>query len=134
MPDYRSMFDRDYIGSWDLAGHDVTVKIIKVQAGELTGQGGRKAKKPFCWFEGKEKGLVLNKTNAKTVAALYGPITEQWIGKQITLYPTQTQMGGETVDCIRIRPQIPKTKPANGKRAAVEQVAEMDPAEDFPRE
>jgi hypothetical protein len=139
MPDYRSMFDRDYIGSWDLGGHDVTVKIIKVQAGELTAQGGRKSKKPLCWFEGKEKGLVLNKTNAKTVAAMYGPITEQWIGKQITLYPTQTQMGVETVDCIRIRPQMPKTKPANGKRATqpvAEPTAapEYDAAEDFPRE
>ncbi len=36
MPDYRGMFDRDYIGSWDLPG-DVIVTISEVKAGEVTG-------------------------------------------------------------------------------------------------
>lgn len=108
MPDYRSMFDRDYIGSWDLGGKDVTVTISKVLAGELTAQGGRKSRKPIVYFEGKEKGFVLNKTNAKTIAGLYGTDTAEWVGKGITIYATTTQMGGDTVDCIRVRPVMPK--------------------------
>lgn len=135
--DYRAMFDRDYIGAWDLGGQDVTVRITKVQAGELIAQGGRKSKKPLCWFEGKEKGFVFNKTNAKIVAAMYGNDTAAWIGKRITLYPTTTQMGGETVDCIRVRPSIPKARAANGSKRTAEpelEPAASDPAEDFPRE
>jgi len=108
MPDYRSMFDRDYIGSWDLNGRDVVVTIAKVEAKELTSQGNRKTRKPVVFFEGKEKGLALNKTNAKAVAGMYGTKTEEWVGKKITLYPTQTAFGHETVDCIRVRPSIPK--------------------------
>lgn len=111
MADYRTMFDRDYIGAWDLPG-DVTVTISAVTAGELTGQGGRKAKKPVIKFEGKDKALAANKTNCKTIAAMYGPETSAWVGKRITLYPTKTQMGGEEVDAIRVRPAVPRGRPA----------------------
>lgn len=111
MPDYRSMFDRDYIGSWDLGGKDVTVTIAKVEAKELVSQGNRRSKKPVVFFDGKEKGLALNKTNAKAVAGMYGTKTEDWVGKRVTLYPTTTQFGHDTVDCIRIRPTVPKETP-----------------------
>jgi hypothetical protein len=52
------MFDRDYIAACDLGGKDVSVKIVKVVAGDLTGAGGRKAKKPIIYFEGKEKAFL----------------------------------------------------------------------------
>lgn len=108
MPDFRSMYDRDYIFAFDLAGKDVTVKIVRVEAATLTGSGGRKAKKPVIFFDGKDKGLALCKTNSKTIAALYGNDTDNWLGKSITMFPTTTQFGPDTVDCIRIRPQTPK--------------------------
>jgi hypothetical protein len=105
--DYRSMFDRDYIGAWDLAGKDVTIAIARVEGKELTAAGGRKTKKPVVYFEGKEKGFALNKTNGKTIAGMYGNDTAAWIGKKITIYATTTSMGGETVDCIRVRNKEP---------------------------
>lgn len=108
MPHWKSMMDRDYIFAFDLNGKDVTVTIARVEAGTLNGSSGRKAKKPVVYFEGKEKGLALNATNCKTVAKLYGNYTEKWIGKQITIYPTTTEMAGETVECIRVRPQAPR--------------------------
>ena len=106
--DYRSMFDSEYIGAWDLLGRDVTVEIDHVIAGTLTGQGGRKSRKPLVYFVGKEKAFALNKTNAKAIAAMYGADTLVWTGKRIALYPTKTEMAGETVDCIRVRPGVPK--------------------------
>lgn len=108
--DYRSMFDSEYIGAWDLEGRDVTVTIEKVEAGELTTQGGRKARKPIVHFVGKKKGFALNKTNAKIIASLYGKDTKEWIGREITVYPTQTSFGSEQVDCIRVRPMVPTKK------------------------
>jgi uncharacterized protein (DUF697 family) len=108
MPHWKSMMDRDFIFAFDLNGKDVAVTISRVEAGVLVGQNGRKAKKPVVYFEGKEKGLALNATNAKIISALYGNYTEKWIGKQITLYPTTTTMGGDTVECIRVRPSAPK--------------------------
>lgn len=110
--DWRSMFDRDYIGAWDLLGRDVVVTISRVEASVLTAPGGKKNKKPVVHFEGREKGLALNRTNAKTIAAMYGNDTSRWIGQRITIYPTQTTFGSETVECIRVRPTVPR---AGGK-------------------
>lgn len=107
--DWRSMFDRDYIGAWDLPkGTDVAVTIARVEAGTLVAPGGRKSKKPVIHFEGKEKGFALNKTNAKAIAGMYGNDTSKWVGQRIAIYATQTSFGGETVDCIRVRPTPPK--------------------------
>lgn len=108
MPHWRSMTDRDFLYAYDLQGRDVTVTIEKVVAGELTSTGGKKTRKPVVHFVGKSKPLALNATNAKTIASLYTNMTESWIGKRITIYPTDTQMNGETIECIRVRPTVPK--------------------------
>ena len=112
MTDFRLMFDSEYLYSFHLGGREVTITMSKVEAGELVGEGGRKAKKPLVYFEGKEKPLALNKTNARTIAALYGNDTKGWIGKKIAIYPTTTQMGGKVVDCIRVRPNAPRGRAA----------------------
>lgn len=107
MPDYRTMFDREYIGAWDLLGKDRTVEIESVSCKSLTSQRGTN-KKPVIRFKGAEKALVCNKTNGKTIANMYGPNTDDWVGKKITIYPGTTSAGGETVECIRVRPKMPE--------------------------
>jgi len=111
MPDFRSMFSSEYIGSWDIDERgEVTVTIESVKAGDLTGQNGRKDKKPIIYFEGAVKGFVANKTNCKTIAALYGSTkTEDWIGKRITLItvPTTVVGTGEATRGIRVKPEVP---------------------------
>lgn len=131
MPHWKSMMDRDFIFAFDLAGKDVTVTIREVKAGSLTSNGGRKAKKPVAYFKDKEKGLALNATNCKVIAKLYGNDTDAWSGKAITLYPTTTEMNGETVECIRVRPTVPRAAAGrNGKRdEAPPAGAEPDQAE-----
>lgn len=123
--DVRSFFDKDFLYSFDLQGRDVTLTIERVVQGKLVGIGGKSNKKPVLYFkEGKDpkKGLGLNITNARTIAAMYGGFDiEKWIGKRITLYPTTTEFGGKTCDCIRIRPKIPAA--ANGRQ----QVAPAEP-------
>lgn len=114
MAHYKLLYDDD--SGWLYAHHlpkgrDVDVQIAKVTAGEVVGEGGRKARKPVLAFVGKERRLALNRTNGKTVAALYGTDVESWAGKWITLYATTTTMAGEVVDCIRVRPRVPQVKP-----------------------
>lgn len=114
MTHYKALYDKEYLGSWDLpAGKDVTVTIEKVVGAELTGGGGKKNKKPVISFVGKEKKFVCNVTNAKAIAGMYGNMVEDWAGKRITLYVTQTRdpsTGGE-IDCLRVRPTVTKDKP-----------------------
>ena len=100
---YEFMFPSEFVKAADLAGKDVTVTIKSVTMDELTMRGGRKENKGVIRFEKAEKKLVLNRTNADTIAAIYGKDTDDWIGKKITMYPTTTTFGRDTVECIRIR-------------------------------
>ena len=115
MPHYKSFFDRDYIYAFDLNGKEHTVTIDRVTAGELTSVGGRKTKKPLLYFKGRNKPLALNSTNAKIIAKMYGTDVNGWTEKGIIIYPTITQMAGEDVDCIRVRPYLPNGAPAPTK-------------------
>lgn len=111
MPDYRSLFDNRWVKAWDLGGRDITVTIVKVEAGVLENAKLKKRDRaPIVWFRGGKKPLALNRTNAQTIAAMYGNNTEDWIGKAVTLYPTTTEMAGKACDCIRVRPAQPKGK------------------------
>jgi len=125
--DYRKMFDeKEHFYAFDLDGREKTLEISRVVAGELTGEKNRKTKKPMVSFVGEKKKLALNKTNSKIVAKLYGNDTDAWVGESITIYPTTTEFGGETTDCIRVRPERPgggsgrqqPSRKASGQRSA----------------
>jgi hypothetical protein len=64
-------------------------------------------KKLAVMFQGKEKGLVLNKTNAQLIAEQHGDDTSLWRGREISIYPTTTDFGGERVECIRVEQFVP---------------------------
>ncbi len=102
MPNINDAFPSNYLKASDLAGREALVTIDRV-AFEPVGQ--QREMKAVLYFTGKQKGIVLNKTNAKKIIEISGSaITEEWAGTQIKIYPTETEFGGETVDCIRVKP------------------------------
>lgn len=108
MPNINDSFPSNYLKASDLKGSEVVVTIDRVAFEPV---GRQKEMKAVVYFKGKEKGMVLNKTNATKVTALAGSaLTEDWDGIRIKLYPTETEFGGETVECIRV-----KNAPANGQ-------------------
>ena len=100
---YKLLFPNEYVGAHDLNGKDAVMTIERVDVEELTMEGGKKQKKPVVWFKGAKKRMVMNKTNAKTIAKMHGTDTANWVGKQITLYPTTCKVGPNMEECIRIR-------------------------------
>lgn len=108
----------------DLNGNNVSVVISHVEM-EKVGSGTSAETKPVVYFQGKQKGLVLNKTNSKRITEIVGSSeTDDWEGHSIVLYPTETEFQGETVDCIRIK------KPQQ-QRVAPPKPAPPPPQEDF---
>ena len=97
------MFPSKYICAEDLKGREVTLTITHVEVADLVLVGGKTARKPVLSFAKTEKKFVCNPTNAKSIASLHGREARQWVGKQITLYPTTTKFGRDTVSCVRIR-------------------------------
>lgn len=110
MADYASMFDSKWLTVGDLEDAERVCTIEKVEPG-MVGEGKDAERKPIIWFEGERKPFAANKTCAKVIAGLYGRDTEDWIGKAVTLFPTTTEYGGDTVPCIRIRNSVPGRKP-----------------------
>jgi hypothetical protein len=47
--------------------------------------------------------MVLNRTNTRRLISRLGDDTDEWLGKQVELYPSETDFGGRTVPCIRVR-------------------------------
>lgn len=95
-------FKSAYLKHSDLAGKHVMVTMDRVEI-ETVGQGQDQETKPVLYFKGHERALVLNKTNAGSIAEIVGTKeTDAWQGHRIVLYPTKTDFGGKRVDCIRI--------------------------------
>lgn len=103
-------FPSKWFRAGDLDGQPHQFRISRVEVDDLAGNGKQEDRKPVLYFEGAEKGLGLNKTNAKTISNAFGDETDDWLGNMIELYPTETDYQGERVECIRVR--IPKIRPA----------------------
>ncbi len=108
---WKLLINPDYIGAYALEeGQDLTVTIDWVQQETVTGTGGKKEDCTVAHLVG-QKPMILNVTNSKMIAKLYGPYIEDWAGKPITLYASTTKLAGETVECLRVRPKVTVKKP-----------------------
>lgn len=131
------LYPSEFVKAGDLRGLDVTQTIGVVKKENLKTSDGEKCAVVIEFAEqmrkppSERKRLVLNKTNAKTIAAMYGPIADQWVGRRITLYPTTCMAFGKEVECIRIRPTVP---PEPQRRSEPQPASEVDPRGQEPEE
>ncbi len=71
-----------------------------------------------AYFDGEEKGLVLNKVNLERAARAMGSDdTDDWIGKPIVVfYDPNVEFGGKLVGGIRVRaPKAPSQRIAEAQ-------------------
>jgi hypothetical protein len=123
MPNIHDAFPSNYLKASDIRGSEPVVAIDRVAFEPV---GRQREMKAVVYFKGKEKGLVLNKTNATKITQLSGSaITEEWDGFRVKLFATETEFGGETVECIRI-----KAAPPNGTRQPAPKPVAPPPPED----
>lgn len=87
-------------------GDTFTITAIEPRH-ELRRTDDTKESKPVVRFKETEKGWVMNKTNAQTVAKLYGPEVLNWIGKRITLIPKTVNAFGKDHCAIRVKNTVP---------------------------
>lgn len=86
------IFDSKYIKSADLNGRQVKVKIAATEVIQL---GDPPQTKINIYFEGKQKSLVCNRTNAMILADTLGPDTNNWIGAEIVISARRTMYKGQ---------------------------------------
>lgn len=93
-------FPGKYLRCADLQGREVKKKIAYCET-EKVGMNGEE--KPVLHFINEQRGMVVNKTNANTLAYALGDDSEQWRGREIVLYPTRVDFAGKPTDTIRVR-------------------------------
>ena len=117
-------FPSKFLKSSDLKGEVARVKIKEVVREQIGNDN-----KLVMYFAGKEKGMVLNKTNALTIADAYSPDYEQWTGAEIEVFTMKVEMQGRMVDGLRIR--VPRQKPAQAPAKTYADVAKAQAARDM---
>lgn len=129
--DIRAFYDSSVLRVWHLGGKPQTFKINKVQ--RITSEFRNETKQRAVLTLVDRDGVVqlpleLNPTNRKTIIQLYGTKPSAWVGQFITLYPTTTEMAGQTVDCIRVRPQVPGKAASRQNKQVAQVIARPAPA------
>jgi len=122
--DYRAYFTSSILRVWHLQGKQRLFRINRVT--RLTSEmfaGGKRTvtmqpKLELATRDGEIVPLpfLLNKVNSKIIAQLYGKRPSGWVGQWIQLYPATTELQGEIVDCIRVRPEVPGSRPRRTNR------------------
>ena len=99
MATYNDYFPGRFMTASDLDG-DLPVIIERIEKETFQDDGKTK---PVVFFRGHEKGLVLNKTNFKSIAEIAGEDDADWPGKPIVLFTMMTPYKDKVVEAIRIR-------------------------------
>lgn len=91
-------FPSKYLKASDLQGREVKVIMSNVEREKIGDDS-----KPVLYFKGKEKGIVLNKTNAGTIVDAYGDDTQDWYDQELILFSVMVDFQGKVGPAIRCR-------------------------------
>jgi len=94
----NQLFPGEFLRAADIKGQRIMVIMEKITM-EKVGDDGDK---PALHFVGKDKALILNKTNTNMIAYRYGQETDAWMGQQIALHVEPVQFRDKIVDAIRV--------------------------------
>lgn len=119
MTNINDIYGGDWLRADDLKGHwPATVTIAGWDLAEFQDdRTGAKKKQVALSFQGADKRLGLNKTNAARIAEHHGTVVEHWIGKQITLIVERVDAFGKITDAIRV--ELKQPTPTSQAPAAI---------------
>jgi hypothetical protein len=104
-----------YVSNWlkaeDLVGKTVKVVIAKAGGDLLPQSDGTKQQRIIVDFVGKQKRLILNKTQAAALANIGGDDTDHWAGMEVYLSPS---LASNNKGTITILPTVIESDPAGG--------------------
>jgi len=103
MPDEKSIEDIYGLGGNFLKSTDIKLgEILDCEIVAVTPKSFGDKKKLIADLK-NNKSLVLNATNAKTLALRFNtPNYEKWGGQKFRIVRTTTQYQGSTVECLRV--------------------------------
>jgi hypothetical protein len=99
----------DYDKSKYLCAEDLkSDKKFRIKAVTVEAVGTGKEEKLVVWFTNDKRGLVLNKTNNRTLRGAFGDHVSGWKDKIIILFSALVDLRGKMVGGLRVRIPPPK--------------------------
>ena len=114
-------FPSNYLRAVDLQGREIKVimqNVERVKLGDDT--------KPTVYFKGRDKGLVLNKTNSTAIADAYGDDTDDWMDQPLILFTVMVDFQGKVGPAIRVRAPTAKDSKASARVSVISPSNDMD--------
>jgi arabinogalactan endo-1,4-beta-galactosidase len=105
-------FPSKYLKAADLQGREVRVIMQNVEREKIGDDT-----KPVLYFKGKDKGVVLNKTNAGTISDAYGDDSDDWFDQPLILFSVMVDFQGKVGPAIRCRVPTAKDNKAAAAKA-----------------
>jgi hypothetical protein len=95
-----------YLTAAEVGSNTIRMKIGGVEPVDLRQQDGSTRKKLVLYFNGQDRPMVLNRTNAGTLAAAFGKNTDGWVDQRVEVFSEMTSLGKPG---LRIR--VPRVNP-----------------------
>lgn len=102
---WKKMTNPKYVGAHDvLPQTQFRATIDRVVHEMVPDTSGKESECVVCYFVGKKKPMILNKTNLKIIEkALKTPYVEEWAGREILVIVAKVRAFGENVDALRVK-------------------------------
>jgi hypothetical protein len=97
----NSVFPSKYLKAADVGTSGTAFVIARVTVEEV---GPEREQKPLVYFENERRGLILNRTNANTIADICrSEDVEDWAGHTVVLASEPVFFAGKTNPGVRVR-------------------------------
>jgi hypothetical protein len=101
--DFDDLYGSRFLSATDVKA-PVTATIERIDHESFARPGEPTRVKAVAYFKGGKKGMVINKTNANTLALAFGKKFADWPGKRVTVKAEPTNFGGKPTQGLRLYP------------------------------
>jgi hypothetical protein len=109
MANINEVYPSKYLSADDFGGIEGRPALATISHATIEPMDDGKQKINLHLREHK-KSLILNKTNAATIAAYAGNDTDDWPGKQVVVFVSMVDYQGKSVESLRVRQPKPQPK------------------------
>jgi len=98
----HEVFPSRFLEAAELEGQELTLTMSHYETGVPVGRENEPCTVVY-FKETDGRGMVLNVTNGRRIAAKHGTELDKWAGCEITIGPSTCDFQGQTVECIRVK-------------------------------
>jgi hypothetical protein len=109
--EFDDLYGSNYLAATDLK-KPITTVIEQVEQEDFARQGEKKKMKAVLYLRGVKKPVIVNKTNALSLATAFGKDFNEWIDQHVVIKAEPTTFAGKPTKGLRLYPANGEDAPA----------------------